>query len=146
MTKLGVTQLFYDGACKKLSLVGSSSADVHILSQSPPKAEQSSNATPSLQDAAKSQGPLDALKDTAETNNTAETAPTSNSDPSILKEEATVTNMDANDKTDNEEGTLGSSSENTGAPSCHALEYSLWTFGELKILIRNRIHEISTTR
>ncbi|KAG0051694.1 hypothetical protein BGZ83_003440 [Gryganskiella cystojenkinii] len=137
ITKLGVTQLFYDGVCKKLSLIGSSSTDVHILSESAPKAE-GSNATSSKSEPAKPLSSSDTATDTARSmGSTVESAPASDAPLAMLKE-LTKTN-DAASSNDNEEGTLGSHLESAGAPSCHSLEYSLWTFGELRILIRNRI-------
>jgi len=128
MTKLAATQQFYDGACKKLAIIGLSSTDVSVFS---PSAQRPSSSASNAEAVEPQKPPVIAI-DSAESS---KSATKSETDPP-----ATESIPASTDKQESEEGTLGSHTETSGAPSCHNLEYSLWTFGEHTILVRNRLH------
>ncbi|KAF9427858.1 hypothetical protein BGZ76_002152 [Entomortierella beljakovae] len=115
MSVVEMTQKFYDCALKKLSLVGSSSTDANILTLSAQEARSK----------ALDQVPKD---------------PSDQIDSESMDKKADVTST-SNDQIggEEEEGILGSKSAGSGE-SNDGFEYTLWTFGETRILIRSRIH------
>lgn len=158
MTTLEITQAFYDGALKKLSLVGSSSTDVSVLdprqdntagagtSASTSMQPQSSQAPVveqkdvEMQDATDKQerakSPKDVEMEEVENKETEKT-----SSPSESPAAAATTDKDSKDD-DEDVGVLGSQSSGKAADegSTDNFEYSLWTFGDMRLLIRNRLH------
>ncbi|KAF9088144.1 Little elongation complex subunit 2 [Mortierella sp. GBA35] len=167
MTTLEVTQAFYDGALKKLSLIGSSSSDVSILeprqdvagagplaSIAQPPSSQDKASTPTIktdseakdvemQDATDKQVEVKSPQNVDMTEAKDEESRKGDQPESAPTEEAAATSTDGtNTGNDEDEGVLGSQSAQQAGDegSNDNFEYSLWTFGDLKLLIRNRLH------
>lgn len=158
MTTLEITQAFYDGALKKLSLVGSSSSDVSVLEpQQDNTAGAGTSASTSTQPQS-SQAPVVEQKD-VEMQDVTDKAEGSKSPKDVEMEEAenkeaektsspseslaATATTDKDGKDDDEDvGVLGSRSSGKAAEegSTDNFEYSLWTFGNMRLLIRNRLH------
>ena len=156
MTTLEITQAFYDGALKKLSLVGSSSSDVSVLEPRQDSAGAGTSASTStqpqfsqapveqkdveMQDATDKQegakSPKDVEMEEVENRETEKT-----SSPSESPAAAATTDKDSKDD-DEDVGVLGSQSSGKAVDegSTDNFEYSLWTFGDMRLLIRNRLH------
>ncbi|KAF9351768.1 hypothetical protein BGX26_010262 [Mortierella sp. AD094] len=141
MSAMEMSQSFYDGVLKKLSLVGSSSVDANILASSPlevgsepldPPTKESSNSG----DATTSSSPPKESSEQAGAelvDKTPEAAVSKETEPESSTEKIT--------EEDEEEGILGSRSVLIASNECNdGFEYSLWTFGKTRILIRSRIH------
>jgi len=115
MTALELTQMFYDGVVKRLSLNGSSSTDANATLTESQKLE----AMAPEKAASSSQGDVKSSEPTIE--------------ESSGTQAQTPTGKDDNK---DDEGVLGS------LDGCmnDGFEYSLWTFGETRILVRSRLH------
>ncbi|KAF9131994.1 hypothetical protein BGW39_000997 [Mortierella sp. 14UC] len=165
MTTLEITQAFYDGALKKLSLIGSSSSDVSILeprqdeagagtlaSTTQPQSNQ--NATSKapdsepkdveMQDVTDKQDGVKSLQDVEMKDSEDKEAEKGDrlTEPSKDPVAAKITNTDTKEGDDEDDGVLGSKSVGKAADdgSTDNFEYSLWTFGDMRLLIRNRLH------
>ncbi|KAG0273678.1 hypothetical protein BGZ95_010514 [Linnemannia exigua] len=161
MTTLEITQAFYDGALKKLSLIGSSSSDVSVLeprqddagagtsastTQPQPNQDAKSKAPDSeskdveMQDAADQQGraksPQDVEMKDSEDKDAAE-----GDQPTSTDQDTPTTTINFKE-VDEDDGVLGSQSGEKAADdgSTDNFEYSLWTFGDMRLLIRSRLH------
>ncbi|ORZ16642.1 hypothetical protein BCR41DRAFT_352881 [Lobosporangium transversale] len=170
MSALEMTQAFYNGALKKLSLIATSSTDAAILSSPLKEHITLPSSTSSEQDRSENAGkialehgptvPLDHSESTppissqqadkgslknpanagdAEQNHSKMMTGREDKDENKDKDEDKDMNMDIDDE---EEGVLGSQA---GAVSSDeyandGFDYSLWTFGDTRILIRSRIH------
>ncbi|KAG9061357.1 hypothetical protein KI688_007335 [Linnemannia hyalina] len=158
MTTLEITQAFYDGALKKLSLVGSSSSDVSVLE---PQQDNSAGAGTSasistqpqpnqapvveqrdieMQDVTDKQEGVTSPKDVEMEEAENKEAEKTNS-PSETPAAAAATDKDSKGE-DEDVGVLGSQFSGKAADegSTDNFEYSLWTFGDKRLLIRNRLH------
>ncbi|KAG0379179.1 hypothetical protein BGX24_001415 [Mortierella sp. AD032] len=163
MTTLEITQAFYDGALKKLSLIGSSSSDVSVLeprqddagagtsastAQLQPNQDAISKTLDSeskdveMQDATDKQGgakpPQDVEMKDSEDKDAAE------DDQPTFKDQDTATTTIINFKENDVEdvGIFGKNIAEKAVDdgSTDNFEYSLWTFGEMRLLIRSRLH------
>ncbi|KAI8600423.1 hypothetical protein EDD21DRAFT_377288, partial [Dissophora ornata] len=190
MSALEMTQKFYDGALKKLSLIGSQSTDVGILSSEPAQAIKKAPAPTS-----KEQGKVEAVENAVESCTDSEDIEMTERDSSESKDDAVTdtsqvkpqdaktveqgnkikddgmvesesqgvvmaeqessaskeTILNSSEKLaasvgniadDGEEGILGSLSRPSEGDECinDGFEYTLWSFGETRILIRSRPH------
>ncbi|KAG0004202.1 hypothetical protein BGZ80_009199 [Entomortierella chlamydospora] len=141
MSRMEIMQSFYDGVLKKLSLVGSSSVDANVLASSSldvgsepldPPTKESNNSrgdpTPSSPPKESSEQVDTGLVDTS-------------LEPAASKESEPESSVEKINEEEEEEGILGSRSILTTSNERNdGFEYSLWTFGETRILIRSRIH------
>ncbi|KAF9198471.1 hypothetical protein BGZ49_000703 [Haplosporangium sp. Z 27] len=150
MSALEMTQSFYDCVIKKLSLVGTSSIDASSLastsqaaSSDPHKDSSKSEVTSSSLTKEPNIGDLPVTSSTLpkESSEKPDTEPVDKVQEVISKgNEASHTTQHVNG-VEEEEGILGSQSVLPTSEECNGgLEYSLWTFGETRILIRSRIH------
>jgi len=190
MSALEMTQTFYDGALKKLSLIGSHSTDVGILSSEPAQATEKAPAPTAIE-----QGKVEAVEKAAESYTDSEDIEMTEQDSSESKDDAVADTSQAalqdaktveqgnkikddgmvesksqdvvmaeqdssasketipnaseksaasvGDIADNgEEDILESSSGSSEGDECinDGFEYTLWSFGETRILIRSRLH------
>lgn len=175
-----MTQMFYDGALKKLALDGQPPKDVGILKSvvTPPTSASApkENATPKeditskedttpKEDGTPKQNAIPKANSTPEKNDPKENTSEGNTmseDPSqepgvsTSEQEETLADKDKDSDgaitanvagdanatghgsdADDKVGFLGSSA---GENSIDNFEYSLWTFGDLRLLIRDRLH------
>ncbi|KAG0358482.1 chitin deacetylase [Podila minutissima] len=180
MTAMEMTQMFYDGALKKLALDGQPPKDVGILKSvvTPPTSASApkENATPKeditskedttpKEDGTPKQNAIPKANSTPEKNDPKENTSEGNTmseDPSqepgvsTSEQEETLADKDKDSDgaitanvagdanatghgsdADDKVGFLGSSA---GENSIDNFEYSLWTFGDLRLLIRDRLH------
>ncbi|KAG0084456.1 hypothetical protein BGZ93_009830 [Podila epicladia] len=171
MTAMEMTQMFYDGALKKLALDGQPPKDVGILTSvvTPPTSASApkENPTPKENTTPKEDGtPMentipkensnpkenDPKETTSEGNTMSSEDPSPEPGVATLEREKTLADKDKDSDGANtanvagdasatghgsDDGFLGSSA---GENSIDNFEYSLWTFGDLRLLIRDRLH------
>ncbi|KAF9921938.1 hypothetical protein FBU30_007999 [Linnemannia zychae] len=170
MTTLEITQMFYDGVLKKLSLVGSSSSDVAILEPGKDIADAGSSAPttqlqPTLEDSSiaiedkdiemqsvdneqeniKSPKDIEMERSKSKDTEKSKSKDTEDDMQSLSKDKDMTTiskDEDKNEEEAEDEGILGSQSAGKIVENGEAdnFEYSLWTFGDIRLLIRNRLH------
>ncbi|KAF9113392.1 hypothetical protein BGX27_001668 [Mortierella sp. AM989] len=145
MSAMEMTQSFYDGVLKKLSLVGFSSTDTNVLTLSPQDSISEPIYVPPKDpsDGGSAFESLGSLKETNDMVNIESVGKTLNA--VLNEEELTSSEKEKASGTQNineeEEGILGSRSTlQVSEERNDGFEYSLWTFGETRILIRSRIH------
>jgi hypothetical protein len=159
MTTLEITQAFYDGALKKLSLIGSSSSDVNVLDPRQDNAgagfpaptdtrPHSSHATVSgpndveMQDATDEKEIHEGAKSPKDVEmEDSENRGVDKANPSTEPSEKKI-NVKSSKDNDEDTGVLGSQPAGKAVDegSTDNFEYSLWTFGDMRLLIRNRLH------
>lgn len=159
MTTLEITQAFYDGALKKLSLIGSSSSDVNVLDPRQDNAGAGSSASTATRPQS-SQAPVSEQKDVEmqdatdkqelqEGAKSPKDVEMEDSEKKVVEKgnlptETSEKKINGQGRKDNNEdvGVLGSQPAYRAADegSNDNFEYSLWTFGDMRLLIRNRLH------
>ncbi|KAG0020956.1 hypothetical protein BGZ82_011465 [Podila clonocystis] len=169
MTAMEMTQMFYDGALKKLALDGQPSKDVGILTSvvTPPTSTITApnDSTRPKEDSTPKENAIPKDNSTPEVNDRKETTSegnTINEDPSqepgvaTSEQGKTLADKDkvsdgantasvAGDASANGQGSdaadvIGFLGSSAGENSIDNFEYSLWTFGDMRLLVRDRLH------
>ncbi|KAF9375358.1 hypothetical protein CPC16_000771 [Podila verticillata] len=167
MTAMDMTQMFYDGALKKLALDGQPPKDIRILTsvESPTSTSTAfkENADPREDTTSKEDTtPKENVVPTG--NSTPENAPKESTSAGDIKSEETVSTSEQGEMLGDkgkdldganianvagdasatghvsvveEAGFLGTSADENSNDN---FEYSLWTFGDMRLLIRDRLH------
>ncbi|KAF9401585.1 hypothetical protein BGZ94_005169 [Podila epigama] len=160
MTAMEMTQMFYDGVVKRLALDGHHCKDVDILTpaepqQTPADESSTSKTNSTLAEVEIKEDDISQLAQSKDQEASARVKDSQEVEEEPSQEKEKTVSLDENlakgasvagdvsmvkqesESQEVEDGFLGSSGKEKSADN---FEYSLWTFGEMRLLIRNRLH------